>query len=453
VEIASDELITEADNELIHRAFEQLCAQYCSEFADNESKITARAIFHDAVVAASKTVADGIAEEFLPIAREIVAGMLKSCSQHAYVEGLVIEASLPIVRNGAYSAIQRCSEDEAIPKAEEAARKVIYEFLHKFCVNSLQTPVLIGLKAVLQINLDAHTALADEEKEKLVKEYLSGDTTKKVKELIGKGYNSGLRRLAQRAAEMSVEEIAAQATDDMARSEALEAARVASVDTARLEISRLVMAEVQRRAARLARERLQVEAANQEEEKRAEYCQEEAKRIAEEAVNSVTAEIADPSVTDLDLEKAKELALSASSAVAREFSGAYQLPSETEGSYVSPKTLVLLAVQIFIGCFIVWFFLLGGYEICEPLLKSILPTPVYQSIYRSVPHREPTPGAKNNVEVEDLLDEQKIPSGEIKENPESEVPAVKPAAPAAEPEAPAVKSPDSEPVPPDAGKK
>jgi hypothetical protein len=200
-----------------------------------------------------------------------------------------------------------------------------------------------------------------------------------------------------------------------------------AIDTAKLEISRLVLAEAQRRSAKIARERLQEEAPAQADDKRVEYCQEVARAVANDAVNSVVEEIADPSVADLDLEKARELALSAASAVAREFSGAYQLTPDYDGSRVSTKTLVFLAIQIFTGCFIVWFFLLGGYETCEPMMKAVLPQSLYSSIYRAVPARHHQVNQNGKGDVEDLIDDQAKPGGAGKEGGEDEVPTVKPA--------------------------
>jgi hypothetical protein len=427
VEIASDELITDAEKERFHKVVNELCAEVCAAFCETEARLTARATFHDAVVAAAKTVAEGIGDEAVPIVKEIVQSMLKDPSQHPYVEGLVVEEARPVARNGAYSAIRRWSEARAIPQAEQAAAKIISEHLDNSSMPFLHTAAMAGIRVVLENQVAINPEVSAAAREQAVQEYLNCDARKSAAEIVARSLTAQLRRQAQRASEIAVEKIAAEATDNLARAEALDAARVVAIDTAKLEISRLVLAEVQRRAARQARERLQVEAPAQEDEKRAEYCQEEAGKIAEEALKSVTEEIADPSVTELDLSRARELALAAALAVAREFSNPYQMVPDADGTQVSTKTLVLLGLQIFTGCFIIWFFLLGGYETCQPILKVILPAPVYESIYRAVPHQErPDPATRNTVEVDDLLDEQK-PAGNARENSEPELPAIPPA--------------------------
>lgn len=406
MEIASDELITQADRELAGKALNELCEEACTAFSETEGKATAQAVFYDSVIAAAQGVAAQLSEESVTLAREIVAGMLKDSSQHPYVESLVIEAVRPVARDGAFAAIRRWCKEQAIPKAEEAATRVIAGLIGTGCSLTLQTAAIAGIRVLLQ-NRSAES-LSSAERQAIIDDYLSGEEIKRaILDYFAKGMTPHVRREAQKKAEKAVEEIAAGATLEIARDEALDAARVVATDTAKLEISRLVLAEAQRRAARIARERLQQEALALDEDKRAEYCQEEATKIADEAVKSVTEEIADPSVADLDLEKARELALSAASAVAREFSGAYQL-SEDDTMPVNAKTIVFLVVQVLIGGFVVWFFLLGGYEICQPAMRAILPPEVYKAIYRSVPPPKPAVNnSKNQPEVDDLLDGQK----------------------------------------------
>jgi len=427
VEIASDELITEAEKERTRKVLDDLCNDACASLSKNEANLTARAIFYDAVVASAKEVAERISQESIPTVKEIVGGMLRDSTQHPYIEAAVIESAQPIARSGAYSAIRRWSEEKALPLAEEASRKIFAEHFEKNCSQILHITIWAGVRVILEKAFTDNPQISSAAKEKLTDEYLAGDARHAAEDAMLKSLNADVRRRAQRAAEIAVEEIAGKATDELARAEALDAARVVAIDTAKLEISRLVLAEAQRRSAKIARERLQEEAPAQADDKRVEYCQEVARNVANDAVNSVVAEIADPSVADLDLEKARELALSAASAVAREFSGAYQLTPEYDGSKVSTKTLVFLAIQIFTGCFIVWFFLLGGYETCEPLMKAVLPGSVYSSIYKAVParHHQLGPNGKG-VEVDDLIDDQSKPGGAEKEGGEDEVPTVKP---------------------------
>ena len=421
VDIASDGLSTEAD-----KVLNQLCAEVCARFSETEAAVISRAVFYDAVAAAAKGVANSIGDESEILVKEILAGMLKNPTQHPYVESTVVEESRLVARNGAYAAIRRWSENEALPRAEAASRKVLSELLSNHCGPILHTTALANIRTLLQSQATDAQELPPAEKERLVSEYLTVKARATAEELASGAYTSDIRRQAQKAAEQAVEEIAGAATAEIARKEGLDTACLVANDLARLEISRLVMAEVQRRAARLARERLQEEAPKQEDDKRAEYCQEEAIKIAEEAINAVTEEIADPSVADLDLERARELSLSAASAVAREFANPYPTEEE-EITRPGVKTLVLLGMQIFTGGFIVWFFLLGGYELCQPALRAILPDQVYQCIYRAVPNKQPAaPAGKNKVEVDDLLDENKSTGNHAKEDIELELSNPKP---------------------------
>lgn len=430
MEIASDELITEAEKQRARDAVAQLCLEVKSEFSEAEAEITARAIFHDAVSAAAKNVAVTIAADSVPMAKEILSSMLKNSSQHPFVEEAVLEAVQPIAHQGALAAVRRWSQEKAMPQAHNAAKEVFQSHIENGYQALVQTAVLAGIRLIIANRVSSgNSQVSAAEREKLVEDYMNSEAKKAATEAVAKALTAEIRREAQAAAEHAVEEIAAQATDAVAREEALSAARVVAMDTAKAEISRLVLAEAQRRAARLARERLQETAPNQEEGARAEFCQDEAKKIAEEAVQSVTEEIADPSVADLDLVKAKELALSAASAVAREFSGAYQMTVDEEITTINTKTIVFLLLQIILGIFIVWFFLLGGYEACQPGLKKILPPRIYHSIYTK-PVLEPSGTGKNVNEVDDLLDDSDQPKGinsnAGKSKEIDDVPAVKP---------------------------
>lgn len=421
METISEELISESEREKAREILAQLCAEASSTVSESESKTTARAVYHDAVTSAAKKLALDLSEESVPIAREVLSSMLKEGSQQALVESCVLEAVKPVAWHGALGAVRRWSEDRAIPKAEEAAKHIFSENMLNGSLSNLNTLVLSKIRTILESKINANPQISEAEREKCVEEYLSEEGKKAALETVALCITAELRRKAQSAAEHAIEEIASQATYEVARDAALDAARVVAVDTAKLEISRLVLAEAQRRAAKLARERLQVEALEQDESNRVEYCQAEARKIADEAVKSVTQEIADPSVADLDLIKAKELALSAAMAVAREFSGAYQLTDDPESNSINRKAIAFLIAPVVLGCLIVWFFLLGGAEVCEPLFKRLLPASVYSTIYfKSNPGLESQKNGKN--EVQDLID-LKTPAGE---SPEDEVPAVKP---------------------------
>ena len=421
VETISEELISESEREKARQILAQLCAEASSSLSESESKTTARAVYHDAVTAAAKVLANSLAEDSVPIAKEVLSSMLRDGAQHTHVETSVLEAVKPVALNGALGAVRRWSEDKAIPKAEEAARNIYSEHMLNGSLSNLQTLVLSNIRTILQNKLDSNPQLSEAEREKCIEDYLNEEAKTAALETVSKSITAELRRKAQSAAEHAIEEIASQASDEVARDAALDAARVVASDTAKQEISRLVLAEAQRRAAKLARERLQAEAAEQDEANRVEYCQSEARKIAEEAVQSVTEEIADPSVADLDLNKARELALSAAMAVAREFSGAYQLTDDTESDSVNNKAIAFLIAQVALACMIIWFFLLGGAEACDPFLKKILPASVYSTIFLK-PQTDETNPKGGKPDVEDLID-SKSPTIEPSED---EVPSVKP---------------------------
>ena len=424
METISEELISESEREKAREILAQLCAEASSSLSESESKTTARAVYHDAVTAAAKVLANSLAEESVPIAKEVLSKMLREGAQQTHVETSVLEAAKPVALHGALGAVRRWSEDKAIPKAEEAAKNIYAEHMLNGGLSNLQTLVLSNIRTILQNKLESNPQLSEAEREKCIEDYLNEEAKKAAHDAVSKSITAELRRKAQSAAEHAIEEIASKATDEVARDAALDAARVVATDTAKMEISRLVLAEAQRRAAKLARERLQTEAAEQDEANRVEYCQAEARKIADEAVQSVTEEIADPSVADLDLNKARELALSAAMAVAREFSGAYQLTDDTESGSVNSKAIAFLIAQVALGCMIIWFFLLGGAEACDPLFKKILPPSVYSTIFLKpqIPADETNPKAVGKPDVEDLID-SKSPNSDF---PEDEVPSVKP---------------------------
>lgn len=426
MEIASDEFITEAEKERSRETLSRFCEEACSNLSADEARLTAKAVYHDAVSAAAKEVATAISEEAIPIAQDIVKNMLRNPDQHSFVLESVLECAKPVAHHSALQAIRRWSEEKAIPKAEEAVRKVLNTEMSYGSQPVLQTAVFAGIRVLIENRLGSNQQLSMAEREKIIDDYMSGEAKKTALELVAKGITPEIRRKAQAAAEIAIAEVASQATDAIAREEALAASSNIATETAKQEISRLILAEAQRRAAKLARQRLQDEAQKIEEDKRLEYCQEEAKKIAEEAIISVTEEIADPSVADLDLEKARELALSAASAVAREFSGAYQLTQDDDCAAISKKTIAFLLAQVLLGCFIVWFFLLGGYELCQPYMKAILPPSIYQAIYKSVPA---IPGNNNDAtstEIDDLLEDPEplAPGTQSKDEPPTEAPPV-----------------------------
>lgn len=423
METISEELISESEREKAREILAQLCAEASASLSEKESKTTARAVYHDAVTAAARELADSLSEESVPIAKEVLSKILKDCAQQAYVESCVLDAVKPVARHGALAAVRRWSEGSAIPKAEEAAKSVFSEEMLNGGLSNLQTLVLSNLRSILQNKIAANPQLSETEREKCVEDYLQDEGKKAALETVSRSITPELRRSAQSAAEKAIAEVASEATEQIARDEALDAARVVAADTAKLEISRLVLAEAQRRAAKMARERLQTGAQEQEEANRVEYCQAEARKIAEEAVQSVTDEIADPSVADLDLNKAKELALSAAMAVAREFSGAYQLTDETETGSVHNKAIAFLIAQVTLGCMIIWFFLLGGADACEPLLKRYLPASIYSTIYfKNQPEPDFSGDNTKKPDLEDLV-ETKTKGGESLQD---EVPSVKP---------------------------
>ncbi|MBX9686687.1 MAG: hypothetical protein K2X27_08295, partial [Candidatus Obscuribacterales bacterium] len=374
----------------------------------------ARAVYHDAVSAAAKEIAASLALEAVPIAREIVAALLKNGSQHPYVEESVLEAVRPVARDGALAAIRRWSEEAALPKAEAAARKVLEEQMQNGPGKALESTVLAGVRVIIENKLAGNSELSAAEREKVLDDYLNDEAKRSASEALAKHLSPELRRNVQAAAEQAIAEVASTATEDVARDEALNAARLVASDTAKTEISRLILAEAQRRAAKMTRERLQEESSKVPEEARAEYCQEEAKKIAEQAIQSVADEIADLSSADLDLARARELALSAATAVAREFSGAYQIHDQ-ENNQISKKTIAFLVAQIIFGCAIIWFFLLGGYESCEPTLRKVLPERVYRSLYYRPAIRPAGDDTDaSNADIEDLLEESRQEqSGEL----------------------------------------
>ncbi|HNB23758.1 MAG TPA: hypothetical protein PKZ32_15190, partial [Candidatus Melainabacteria bacterium] len=403
METASDELITEAEKERARECLSELCAKLFESLAQEEGRSTAKAVYHDAVTVAGRTVATLISEESVPIAVEIVTEMLKDPSQHSFVLESVVTATKPVAHKAALDAIRTWSEEKAMPEAEAASTEVFYRCMKDTSLTNLNTAILAGVRAVIQSQLSVNPQLSVEERQQHIDEYLAGDANKAATLTIIQGIFAQIRRDAQASAERAIEKVAAQATDAVAREYALAEARSTAADLSRQEISRLILAEVQRRAARLARERMQEESAKIEEDKRAEYCQEEAKRVAAESVKSITEEIADPEKAQLDLDRAHELALSAANAVAREFSGGYQLTvNDCANNAISKQTIVFLVAQVLLGTFIVWFFVLGGYEVCEPTMKMILPASVYQKIYQSVPNHEKKPVLND---IDDLLDE------------------------------------------------
>ncbi len=408
METASDQLITETEKELARKALSQLCAEACTKLSDDEAKLTAKAVYHDAVSAAAKDVALAISEESLPVARDILVHMLKNINQHPYVEQAVLESVQPMARNAALDAIRKWSDEKATPLAEEAARKVILDNMQDRFQSQLQTTVLAGIRVLLENKLASNPQLSADEREKILKDYMSDEAKKTAAQILTVSMTAELRRMAQTAAEQAIASVASQATDAIAREDALNVARVVAVDTAKAEIARLILAESQRRAAKMTREKLQEEAPQQPEDKRAEYCQQRALVLAREAVQSVNDEIAEPSVAGLDLDKALELAMAASTAVAREFSGGYQMTSEECDSGISKTTVLVLAAQILLGCGIVWFFLLGGYEVCQPALKKILSPAAYRLIYKpEVIHTPVKTNDKNSGDIDELLEDPK----------------------------------------------
>ncbi len=403
MEIASDELITDEEREKSQQALKSCCAEACQSVSAQEAGLTAKAVYHDAVTAAAKDLASSLCDEAVPIAREVVEKLLKDSSQHPFVEEAVLCATKPVARDEALTQIRNWSQEKALPRAEAAARKVFDEYLPNGSQQHLHTAAMAAIRVLIQnqINKDPQTSSA--QRAKIIDDYLSSEGLSTAREYFQKSISPELRRKAQAAAQLAVEEIASQANDAVARESVVEAARKVADYTAKAEVSRLILAEAQRRAAKLARERLQDAVQEIEEDQRLEFCIGQAAKIADEAVQGVSQEIAAPEAAELDVEKARELALSAATAVAREFAGCYQLDCEYQGaSQVSKKTIAFLVMQILLGCSIVWFFLLGGFECCQPFLKSVLPAGIYEAIYKSVP------AINKNVQEEnldDLLDE------------------------------------------------
>ncbi len=400
MEIASGEQITEAEKERALAVLEKLCDEELVQLSEEQAKLTARAVFHESVNSAAKHLANAISEDSKPLAREILAKHLKKHHEYPMVEQVVVEATEPVARHAALDAVRRWSQEKALPAAESAAITAMKDGLDPNSKPVLRSAVLAGLRVLINgASANGH-ALSDTERNKIVDEYLSAEARKAATEAMSQSLNAELLRNMQVAAEKAISEVAATATDNIAREEALKAAEQVAIATSKEEIARLILAEVQRRSAKITREFLQEEAAKQEESVRAQYCQEQALRLAKDAVAEVIGEVADPSVADLEMTKALELACAAASAVAREYSGAYEF-SSAEGSAMSTQTVVILAVQIAIGCVLIWFFFLGGYDLCKPSLRSLLPPPVFRLLYPV--HQSAHPGTGNSVE--DLVDD------------------------------------------------
>lgn len=401
VEIASGEQITEAEKERALAVLEKLCDEELVQLSEEQAKATARAVFHESVNSAAKHLACAISEDSKPLAREILAKHLKKHHEYPMVEQVVVEATEPVARHAALDAVRRWSQEKALPAAESAAIKAMKDGLDPNSKPVLRSAVLAGLRVLINgASANGH-ALSDTERNKIVDEYLSAEARKAAAEAMSQCLNAELLRNMQVAAEKALSEVASTATDSIAREEALKAAEQVAITTSKEEIARLILAEVQRRSAKITREFLQEEAAKQEESVRAQYCQEQALRLAKEAVAEVIGEVADPQVADLEMTKALELACAAASAVAREYSGAYEFSSAEGGSALSTQTVVILAVQIAIGCVLIWFFFLGGYDLCKPSLRSLLPPPVFRLLYPV--HQSAHPSSGNSVE--DLVDD------------------------------------------------
>ena len=401
METASGEQITEAEKERALEVLEKLCEEELAVLSEEQAKQTARAVFHESVNSAAKNIALVIATDSKPLAREILAKHLKKHHDYPMVEQIVVEATEPVARHAALDAVRRWSLEKALPAAEQSAIAAMKNGLDPNSKPVLKSAVLAGLRVLINgASANGH-ALSDTERNKIVDEYLAAEARKAAAESISNSLNAALLRDMQMAAEKAISEVASTATDSIAREEALKAAEQVATTTSKEEIARLILAEVQRRSAKLTREFLQEEAAKQEESVRAQYCQEQALRLAKEAVQEVIDEVADPQVADLELAKPLELASAAASAVAREYSGAYEF-SAAEGSGMSTQTVVILAVQIAIGCVLIWFFFLGGYDLCKPSLRSLLPPPVFRLLYPV--HQSAHPSSGNSVE--DLVDEQ-----------------------------------------------
>lgn len=413
MEIASGDQITEAEKARALEALEKLCEEELVQLSVEQAKLTARAVFHESVNAAAKELANAISEDAKPLARQVLAKHLKKHHEYPTVEQIVVEAAEPVARHAALDAVRRWSQEKALPAAESAAITAMKDGLDPNSKPVLRSAVLAGLRVLINGASSNGHALSDTERNKIVDEYLAAEARKAAAEAITQSMNANLLRTMQMAAEKAISEVAATATDNIAREEALKAAEQVAISTSKEEIARLILAEVQRRSAKITREFLQEEAGKQEEAVRAQYCQEQALRLAKEAVQEVIEEVADPQVADLELNKALELACAASSAVAREYSGAYEFTA-AEGSAMSTQTVVILAVQIAIGCVLIWFFFLGGYDLCKPSLRSLLPPPVFRLLYPV--HPSSSSGSGNSVE--DLVDDHGGPASD--EAPASE---------------------------------
>lgn len=383
METASGEVITESEKEHALAELEKLCLEEQNKLTSERAKEAAKAVFHEAVNTAARRLAESIASESAPIARRTLSKSLRKISDYPNIEQIVIEAAEPVARFAALEAVRKWSMQKAMPAAEEAVTKTLNESIGEGARPVLKSAVLAGMRVLVSgANSNGHE-LDPAEREKLLNDYLTAEARKGALELLEQSMNAELQRKIQKAAETAIAEVASQATDAVARDEALKAAEAVAITTTKEEISRLILAEVQRRAAKLSREFLQEEAPKQEEAGRAKFCQEQALVLAKDAVQQVIDEVADPQVADLEIAKALELASSAASAVAREYSGAYEFTRDNES--MSPQTIAILAVQIGIGCVLIWFFLLGGYDICKPGLRSILPAQIFHVLYPAPP--------------------------------------------------------------------
>ena len=400
MEIASGEVISDAEKERALEALEKLCIEERISLGQEHAKQTAKAVFHEAVNASAKNLANSLASESGQIARRTLSKLLRKHHEYPSVETIVIEAVEPVTRFAALDAVRKWSLAKAMPEAEAAAIKTLNDGLAPGIQPVLKSAVLAGLRVLLNGASADGTELTKEERSKILDDYLHAEARKAAVESIEQAMTADLLRQVQMAAEKAIADVAAQATDAVARDEALKAAEAVAFSTSKEEIARLILAEAQRRAAKLTREFLQEEAPKQEENVRAQYCQEQALRLAKEAVQEVIDEVADPQVADLEINKALELASAASTAVAREYSGAYEFTTDAGG--MAPQTLVILGVQILVGCVLIWYFFLGGYDILKPSFRYILPPPVFRAIYPVTPTSGKTAPAGT---VDDLTDD------------------------------------------------
>lgn len=389
MEVTSEELISQTQRREAVEVANELCIKACAALADVESAEIARATLHEAINSSARYVAEAVVLRAAPGARETVDHYLKDASRYPNIMQAVADAAEPAARDAALAAVRAWSKERATKAAADAAQKVLSERLVLGGGPMLETAVLATLHVLVERSENVPAGGQG------LRDLLNEVGEKAAEEAASRAFTPELRRAAQSAAVIAAGSIAKDATEDIAAEAAEFAARQAATDTIRLEVLSLVKAEAQRRAARQTREALK-DVSDIPLPKLQQHCYDEAMKIAREAAESAIGEIA-MGTLEIDQNRVFELAAAAASAVAREVSDAL-MPVRND---TNPWKLIFIAVQVSVGCVLIWFYLLGGSAQLPSLLKPILPPDLYRSFYPP----KPEPNNLDTTPVDPKLDE------------------------------------------------